>query len=608
MTRKPSHRSLILPAILAAFAGWAALGALPVASAHATTFSNTTPIAIPAQGSANPYPSPIQVSGTDGPIRRMVLTLHGVTHPNPQDLDILLVSPSGRKASVVSDSCGSLDVTNRTWVFATYGSFDYMPKDGPCPSGAYRTTNYDIGANGDSWPGAPEGGLHSFEEFQGHDPTGTWALHVVDDSGFSAGSIQGGWSLDIETTPADVRIPMLGSFGIADPYPLTRTVSGQDGVITDVDVFVNTLSHRRPDDIDMYLVGPHGQKAKLMSDACGEPDIVSRTWTFNDEALNAMPDAPASACGSPTQFRPSDYEAGESPPGGPPGPYPASLAGFDLTDPNGDWRLYVYDDADGEAGFFADGNPVRSVPFNLIFTTRPRAKVAFAEGDAAVDEGQARELTLSRPDPGGGLGAGAVTVTSAPLSAGSGSDFKPVSTTVEFAPGQTTKTVSVEALADALPDPAETFELRISQASGDADPATPSTAVVTIQDRGSAGAGGTDREAPLIRGLALRPRAFAVARRGKSRGARRGTTIRYSLSEPARVTFALQRRAGGRGGRYVRIGTLRQAGRAGLNRKAFNGRVGRRALRPGAYRLTLTAVDGAGNRSSSRPKRFRIVR
>jgi hypothetical protein len=120
----------------------------------------------------------------------------------------------------------------------------------------------------------------------------------------------------------------------------------------------------------------------------------------------------------------------------------------------------------------------------------------------------------------------------------------------------------------------------------------------------------------VIGRVTLAPAAFAVARRatavsaGRRRiRAARGTRIRYSLSEPAAVTLRFERVRVGRGGRrrYVAVGKLRRAGRAGPNRVAFSGRIGRRALRAGAYRLRVRAVDAAGNRSTSALRRFRIV-
>ena len=61
--------------------------------------------------------------------------------------------------------------------------------------------------------------------------------------------------------------------------------------------------------------------------------------------------------------------------------------------------------------------------------------------------------------------------------------------------------------------------------------------------------------------------------------------------------------------RYVRAGrTLTRTSKAGRNRVKFTGRIGRRALKPGRYRLTIVATDAAGNRSRARRLNFRIVK
>jgi hypothetical protein len=40
----------------------------------------------------------------------------------------------------------------------------------------------------------------------------------------------------------------------------------------------------------------------------------------------------------------------------------------------------------------------------------------------------------------------------------------------------------------------------------------------------------------------------------------------------------------------------------------FSGRSGRKALAPGAYKMTLTAVDASGNKSKALDLSFTIVR
>jgi CSLREA domain-containing protein len=121
--------------------------------------------------------------------------------------------------------------------------------------------------------------------------------------------------------------------------------------------------------------------------------------------------------------------------------------------------------------------------------------------------------------------------------------------------------------------------------------------------------------------FAVGPKATAVAAK-----ARRGTTFRYTLSEAATVRIAISRaRPGRRKGkrcvkptrklrkakrctRYLRSGTLTRASKAGKNRVAFSGRIGRRALKPGRYRAVLRAADAAGKRSLAKTLKFRVVR
>jgi hypothetical protein len=46
----------------------------------------------------------------------------------------------------------------------------------------------------------------------------------------------------------------------------------------------------------------------------------------------------------------------------------------------------------------------------------------------------------------------------------------------------------------------------------------------------------------------------------------------------------------------------------GANKVRFKGKVGKKKLAPGVYRLTLTAVDAAGNKSKRATARFKVVR
>ena len=72
--------------------------------------------------------------------------------------------------------------------------------------------------------------------------------------------------------------------------------------------------------------------------------------------------------------------------------------------------------------------------------------------------------------------------------------------------------------------------------------------------------------------------------------------------------MALRFQRAGRGGRWAGAGALRRSASAGTSRVAFSGRIGRRALRPGRYRLIVEARDAAGNVTVAPPKGFRVVR
>ena len=54
-------------------------------------------------------------------------------------------------------------------------------------------------------------------------------------------------------------------------------------------------------------------------------------------------------------------------------------------------------------------------------------------------------------------------------------------------------------------------------------------------------------------------------------------------------------------------GTLRVTGKAGANSVAFSGKISGRALKPGSYRLLVTALAD-GKTSPARSIRFTIVR
>jgi hypothetical protein len=138
--------------------------------------------------------------------------------------------------------------------------------------------------------------------------------------------------------------------------------------------------------------------------------------------------------------------------------------------------------------------------------------------------------------------------------------------------------------------------------------------------------------APRISGFRLTSTRFRVGSKRTPLSAQRrrkapaGTTIRYTLSEAAALSAVIERPLRGRRSgrrcvkptprlrkrksctRWKRVGTLRRSSKAGANRIVFSGRLGRRALKRGAYRVYLSAVDSGGARAKTKPIRFTIVR
>jgi PKD repeat protein len=88
--------------------------------------------------------------------------------------------------------------------------------------------------------------------------------------------------------------------------------------------------------------------------------------------------------------------------------------------------------------------------------------------------------------------------------------------------------------------------------------------------------------------------------------AKRGTSFKFTLKAPAKVTITIKRRAAG--ARSIKVGTLTRAHLPnGRNTIAFSGRIGKRALNPGAYTATLSARNAKG-RSKPTSVKFSIVK
>lgn len=76
------------------------------------SFSNPNPITINDLTSASPYPSTINVTNVTSVISKLTVSLNGLSHTFPGDIDIMLAGPNGQNLVIMSDVGGGDNVTN----------------------------------------------------------------------------------------------------------------------------------------------------------------------------------------------------------------------------------------------------------------------------------------------------------------------------------------------------------------------------------------------------------------------------------------------------------------------------------------------------------------
>jgi subtilisin-like proprotein convertase family protein len=162
-----------------------------------TSPSGGTPATIPESGTAGiagPYPSTLTVTSFGGTLTDVNVTLAGVSHTYPLDLEVLLVAPTGQAVLLMRNVGGTApgiadvdltfddEATQLMEVSINPASGSYLPSafvtgdlPGPAPSGPYGT---------------------NLAEFDGLDPVGEWKLFINDDSPGDTGSLAS-WSLEL---------------------------------------------------------------------------------------------------------------------------------------------------------------------------------------------------------------------------------------------------------------------------------------------------------------------------------------------------------------------------------------------------------------------------
>jgi subtilisin-like proprotein convertase family protein len=176
----------------------------------------------------------------------------------------------------------------------------------------------------------------------------TWASVLVTEA--SGDSIFLG-PATLTVVPTPIVIPATGTLGIASRYPATITVEGQSAGANGVTVYLDGLSHAKPDDLDILLVTPLGKKIMLMSDAGGTNPVTNATLGFHPGTDNPPPDSGPIPSNLQIEYTASNYEPGEVLPSpAPAGPYTNTLQSVLADAPNGQWKLYLHDDSTNGSG------------------------------------------------------------------------------------------------------------------------------------------------------------------------------------------------------------------------------------------------------------------
>lgn len=179
------------------------------------------------------------------------------------------------------------------------------------------------------------------------------------------------------------------------PYPSSISVSNLPGVVASVSVILTNFNHTVPDDVDILLVSPSGQKLLMMSDAGGDSATGFIRLTFADDFTAALPDSTRILTGN---YRPTNYGTGDTfPAPAPAAPYGANFKVFDGINPNGQWRLFVADDVVG-----AGSGTIGGWYLNLTTFAAPPVIIAEPQDQAVQPDANVTfNVDVSGPGPFG---------------------------------------------------------------------------------------------------------------------------------------------------------------------------------------------------------------
>ncbi|MFN8445953.1 MAG: DUF11 domain-containing protein [Caldilineaceae bacterium] len=188
------------------------------------------------------YPSVITVSGVNRPVVGVEVTFFAISRTWSEDIDVLLVGPTGVSVTLLSDVGGATELGAIDLTFSDNADKDATSQD-VIPQGKYHPTNFARVDESlyDTYPAPGPGNVLDpvpyLGRFNGLNPNGQWKLYIVDDQPRDTGEIRFGWGITFTTritTDMPIQLhhnaPGLKVIGsIAAPgWSITPTVAGFD--------------------------------------------------------------------------------------------------------------------------------------------------------------------------------------------------------------------------------------------------------------------------------------------------------------------------------------------------------------------------------------------
>jgi subtilisin-like proprotein convertase family protein len=254
------------------------------------TFSNSDSIAILDNAGASPYPSAINVTGTTGNLSNVTVRLNDFNQTWGNDVDVLLVSPTGQKVLLMSDA-GTGTTTNATLTISDAAAAS-LPANGALASGTYKPTNYDTSTDVFPSPAPAAPYAATLAAFNGQPANGQWLLYVRDDGPGDLGNFAGGWSLTLTTVASGPAAPTLSD--IADLATAVSTATAAiPFTVADADTPLNSLmvtavsgNTTLVPNANLVLGGSGTSRTLTIAPATGVTGTATITVTVSDGTLS----------------------------------------------------------------------------------------------------------------------------------------------------------------------------------------------------------------------------------------------------------------------------------------------------------------------------------